>query len=84
MCKHASDGEAAVTPERFLSAFIEEEICRLFSAVGPLPKHGKKRRTPTRAAVSSAKQQAMHWQEAAAATRAAVESLRKLVEDVGS
>jgi hypothetical protein len=86
MCKHATDGngEAAVTPERFLSAFIEEEICRLFSADRTLPKHGKKRGTPTPAAVNSAKEQAMHWQEAAAATRAALESLRKLVEHATS
>jgi hypothetical protein len=84
MCKSGSDGENAVTPERFLSAFIEEEICRLFSASRPLPRNGKKRADPAWAAASFARQQAMHWQEAAAATRAALESLRKLVEHASS
>jgi hypothetical protein len=86
MCKQGSDGdgENAVTPERFLSAFIEVEICRLFSVSRPLPKNGKTPTAPTRPAVGSTKQQTRHWQEAAAATRVALESLRKLVEHASS
>jgi hypothetical protein len=84
MCKSGSDGQNAVTPERFLSAFIEEEICRLFSASRPLPRNGKKHADPAWAAASFARQQGNAPAGGRGRHAPALESLRKLVEHASS
>ena len=67
-----------VSPEDFLSAFVEEQldglfVCRERRKAGKTKKAGK--------AVRSAKERAKTWSEAVIATNTAVEALRKLVAE---
>jgi len=68
----------AVSPEEFLSAFVEEKLNELF-ARRERPKTGKNKKVA--GAVQSAKERAKTWREAAIATHTALEALRKLVAE---
>jgi len=68
----------AVSPEEFLSAFVEEQLNELF-ARRERPKTGKNKKVA--GAVRSAKERAKTWREAAIATHTALEALRKLVAE---
>src|SRR4030095_3641142 len=68
----------AVSPEEFLSAFVEEKLNELF-ARRERPKTGKNKKVA--GAVRSAKERAKTWREAANATQIALEALRKLVAE---
>jgi ATP-dependent Clp protease ATP-binding subunit ClpA len=68
----------AVSPEEFLSAFLEEKLNELF-ARRERPKTGKNKKVA--GAVRSAKERAKTWREAANATQTALEALRKLVAE---
>jgi ATP-dependent Clp protease ATP-binding subunit ClpA len=68
----------AVSPEEFLSAFVEEKLNELF-ARRERPKTGKNKKVA--GAVQSAKERAKTWREAADATHTALEALRKLVAE---
>ena len=66
----------AVSPEEFLSAFVEEQLNELF-ARRERPKTGKNKKVA--GAVRSAKERAKTWSEATVATHTAVKALEKLV-----
>ncbi len=68
----------AVSPEEFLSAFLEEKLNELF-ARRERPKTGKNKKVA--GAVRSAEERAKTWREAANATQTALEALRKLVAE---
>jgi len=68
----------AVSPEEFLSAFVEEKLNELF-ARRERPKTGKNKEVA--GAERSAKERAKTWREAANATHTALEALRKLVAE---
>ena len=68
----------AVSPEAFLSAFLEEKLNELF-ARRERPKTGKNKKVA--GAVRSAEERAKTWREAANATHTALEALRKLVAE---
>jgi len=70
-----SQGEA-ISPDEFLSAFVEEQLDELF-ARRERRETGKNNNVAT--AVWSAKERAKTWSEAATATHTALEALRKLV-----
>jgi hypothetical protein len=69
----------AVSPEEFLSAFVEEQLNELF-ARRERPKTGKNKKGVA-GAVRSAEERAKTWREAAIATQTALEALRKLVAE---
>ena len=68
----------AVSPEDFLSAFVEEQLDGLF-AHRERHKAGKTKKAGN--AVRSAKERAKTWREAVIATHTAVEAMRKLVAE---
>ena len=68
----------AVSPEEFLSAFLEEQLNEMF-ARRERPKTGENKKVA--GAVRSAKERAKTWREAAIATHTALEALRKLVAE---
>ena|SRR6516164_7034600 len=70
-----------VSPEDFLSAFVEEQLGEMFvrrerRKVGKTKKAGN--------AVRSAKERAKTWSEAVIATQTAVEAMRKLVQEANT
>ena len=67
-----------VSPEDFLSAFVEEQLDGLF-ARRERRKAGKTKKAGN--AVRSAKERAKTWSEAVVATRTALEAMRKLVRE---
>jgi hypothetical protein len=73
-----SDG---VSPEDFLSAFVEEQLGEMFVR-RERRKTGKTKRASN--AVRSAEEQAKMWSEAVIATNAALEAMRKLVKEATS
>jgi hypothetical protein len=68
----------AVSPEDFLSAFVEEQLDGLF-ARRERRKAGKTKKAGN--AVRFAKERAKTWSEAVIATHTAVEAMRKLVAE---
>jgi hypothetical protein len=71
----------AVSPENFLSAFVEEQLGEMF-ARRERRKAGKTKKASN--AVRSAKERAKTWSEAVIATNTALEALRKLVKEASS
>ena len=67
-----------ISPEEFLSAFVEDQLDELFARREPR-KAGQNKRTQN--VVQSAKDRAKVWSEAAAATHTAVKALEKLVTE---
>src|SRR4051794_40311940 len=66
-----------LSPEEFLSAFVEDQLDELF-ARRERRKTGRKKSNGQNA-VQSAKEQAKAWREATIATHSAVKALEKLV-----
>ena len=62
-----------ISPEEFLSAFVEDQLDELFAR----RKAGRKKNAQN--AVQSAKEHAKAWNEATVATHTAVKALEKLV-----
>ena len=71
----------AVSPEDFLSAFVEEQLDELFVR-RERRKAGKTKKTGN--AVRSVKERAKTWSEAVIATHTALEAMRKLVTEATS
>ena len=71
----------AVSPEDFLSAFVEEQLEELFVR-RERRKTGKTKKANN--AVRSAKERAKTWNEAVVATHTALEAMRKLVKEASS
>ena len=71
----------AISPEGFLSAFVEEQLGEMFVR-RERPKAGKTRRASN--AVRSAKEHAKTWSEAVVAKHTALEAIRKLVTEATS
>ena len=71
----------SISPEAFLSAFVEEQLEDLF-ARRERRKGGKTKKTSN--AVRSAKERAKTWSEAVVATHTALEAMRKLVKETTS
>ena len=70
-----------VSPEDFLSAFVEEQLGEMFVR-RERRKTGKTKKASN--AVRSAKERAKTWSEAVIATHTALEAMRKLVEEATS
>jgi hypothetical protein len=68
----------AVSPEDFLSAFVEEQLGEMFIR-RERRKSGKTKKASN--AVRSAKERANTWNEAVVATNTALEAMRKLVKE---
>jgi len=68
----------AVSPEDFLSAFVEEQLEEMFVR-RERRKAGKTKKASS--AVRSAKERANTWNEAVVATNTALEAMRKLVKE---
>jgi hypothetical protein len=68
----------AVSPEDFLSAFVEEQLDGLFAR---RERHKAGKTKKARSAVRSAKERAKTWSEAVVATNTALEAMRKLVAE---
>jgi len=64
-----------ISPEEFLSAFVEDQLDELFAR----RERRKAGRKNAQNAVQSAKEQAKAWNEATVATHTAVKALEKLV-----
>jgi hypothetical protein len=67
-----------VSPENFLSAFVEEQLGEMFVR-HERRKAGQIKKSSS--AVRSAKERAKTWSEAVIATHTALEALRKLVQE---
>jgi hypothetical protein len=67
-----------ISPEAFLSAFVEEQLGELFL------RRERREAGQTNSAVRSAKECAKTWSEAVVATHTALEAMRKLVKEVNS
>ena len=70
-----------ISPEEFLSAFVEDQLGEMFVR-RERRKAGKTKRASN--AVTSAKEQAKAWREAVIATNTALEAMRKLVKEATS
>ena len=68
-----------VSPENFLSAFVEEQLGEMFVR-HERRKAGQIKKSSS--AVRSAKERAKTWSEAVIATNAALEAMRKLLTEV--
>jgi hypothetical protein len=71
----------AISPEGFLSAFVEEQLGEMFVR-RERPKAGKTKRASN--AVRSAKEHAKTWSEAVVAKHTALEAIRKLVTEAAA
>jgi len=71
----------AVSPEEFLSAFVEEQLDGLFPG-RERRKAGKTKKVGN--AVRFAKERAKTWSEAVVATHTALEAMRKLVKEANT
>ena len=67
-----------VSPEDFLSAFVEEQLGELFL------RRERREAGQTNSAVRSAKECAKTWSEAVVATHTALEAMRKLVQEANT
>ena len=80
LCEPCHDPPSeAVSPEEFLSAMVEEQLDELFAARRERYTKAAMKNKKLDTAVSSGKQRAKEWRQAATATQIALQSLRKLV-----
>ena len=79
LCKPRQDQQSeAISPEEFLSAFVEEQFNELFARRVQRKTEKNKKLDNT---FRSAKERGKAWSEAAVGTHIALEALRKLVTE---
>ena len=81
LCDSRDNHQSEISPEGFLSAFVEEQLDEMFVR-RERPKAGKT--TNSSNAVRSAKGRAKTWSEAVIATHAALEAMCKLVKEASN
>jgi len=81
LCDSRDNHQSEISPEAFLSAFVEEQLDELFVR-RERPKTGKIKKAGN--AVKSAKERAKTWSEAVIATQTALEAMRKLVKETNT
>ena len=78
LCDSRDNDQSEISPEAFLSAFVEEQLDEMFVR-RERSKAGKTKKASN--AVRSAKERAKTWSEAVIATHTALEAMRKLVKE---
>ena len=78
LCDSRDNHQSEISPEAFLSAFVEEQLDEMFA------RREQSKNKKASNAVRSVKEGAKTWSEAVVATHAALEAMRKLVKEASN